>query len=332
MRRFGATACKAGLLVAAERPAGALPAAARSCWPNSSAGPPSQASGASQASARPRRASPRARPQVKQYGIPNARAFLAQHFPDGHALESAYVSPAVVGQVEAAVEEALAPGGGGWCDVLPHVPPALTAADAGALLGECKAAGAGGARLLAGTCVVSGGLLDALQARMMEAARKAADEAHQKRRAGGAGAAAAAGAQAAKAEGSKKAAAAAAKAEAESDDDDWDMGGKKGKKGKGGKKGGKGGSGGGGGGGGAKSKPSSKAASGAALADAGEPGGSALSVSALAQQVLEAHPDMEGAGAGGDLPEAVAAGEAWGDMVWGWVSGRRKGPRSRGSE
>lgn len=38
-------------------------------------------------------------PQVKQYGVPNAKQFLAQHFPDGVALESAYVSPAVVGQV-----------------------------------------------------------------------------------------------------------------------------------------------------------------------------------------------------------------------------------------
>jgi hypothetical protein len=37
--------------------------------------------------------------QVKQYGIPQPRAFLEQHFPDGAALESAFVSPAVVDQV-----------------------------------------------------------------------------------------------------------------------------------------------------------------------------------------------------------------------------------------
>lgn len=40
-------------------------------------------------------------PQVKQYGVPNAKQFLAQHFPDGVALDSAYVSPAVVDQVGA---------------------------------------------------------------------------------------------------------------------------------------------------------------------------------------------------------------------------------------
>jgi hypothetical protein len=42
------------------------------------------------------------RPQVKQYGIPAGRQFLAQHFPDGIALDSAYVSPAVVDQVRCA--------------------------------------------------------------------------------------------------------------------------------------------------------------------------------------------------------------------------------------
>lgn len=37
--------------------------------------------------------------QAKQYGIPGPSQFLAQHFPDGVALDSAFVSPAVVDQV-----------------------------------------------------------------------------------------------------------------------------------------------------------------------------------------------------------------------------------------
>lgn len=251
------------------------------------------------------------KPQVKQYGIPNARAFLAQHFPDGLALESAYVSPAVVDQVEATVEEALA--GGGWCDVLPHVPSILSTADATTLLAQCKAVGGGAAgqapRVLAGTCVVATAMLEAIQQQLLEAARKAADDAHKQRRAGGGGGAAPAPAAKA-AEGGKKAAAGAA-ATAESDEDDWDMGGKKGKKGKGGGKKAKGG---GGGGGGKAKGGSSKATSSAALADADSAaGGSVLSVASLAQRVVELHPDTEGAGADGDLPDAIATGALLGN-------------------
>lgn len=48
--------------------------------------------------------------QVSRYGIPAPRAFLAQHFPEGIALDSAYVAPSVVHHVEACVEEALTAG------------------------------------------------------------------------------------------------------------------------------------------------------------------------------------------------------------------------------
>ena len=49
-------------------------------------------------------------PQVSRYGIPVPRAFLQQHFPEGLALDSAFVAPSVVDQVEASVEEALSAG------------------------------------------------------------------------------------------------------------------------------------------------------------------------------------------------------------------------------
>ncbi len=48
--------------------------------------------------------------QVSKYGIPAPRQFLAQHFPEGIALDSTYVAPSVVDHVEACVEEALAAG------------------------------------------------------------------------------------------------------------------------------------------------------------------------------------------------------------------------------
>lgn len=41
-------------------------------------------------------------PQVAKYGVPNARQFLQQAFPDGVALSSAYLAPAVIEQVSAA--------------------------------------------------------------------------------------------------------------------------------------------------------------------------------------------------------------------------------------
>ncbi len=48
--------------------------------------------------------------QVSKYGIAAPRQFLPQHFPDGIALDSAFVAPSVVDQVEACAEEALQAG------------------------------------------------------------------------------------------------------------------------------------------------------------------------------------------------------------------------------
>ncbi len=58
-----------------------------------------------------RRARPPAlphRPQVRRTGIPNERAFLKTKYPEGLALESAYVSGVLLDQVDTAVEEACA--------------------------------------------------------------------------------------------------------------------------------------------------------------------------------------------------------------------------------
>ncbi|KAL4425678.1 hypothetical protein ABPG75_009694 [Micractinium tetrahymenae] len=246
---------------------------------------------------------------AKQYGIPAPKQFLAQHFPDGIALDSAFVSPAVVDQVEATVEEAMA--GGGWCDVAPHVPSILSLGDTAALLAKCKAVAAassgGQAQVLSGTCVVAAAMLEGIKQQLLEAARAAADEAHKAKKArggGGGGAAAAAAAKAAAAaEASSKKAAAAADS---GSDDDWDMGGKKGKKGKSGGKKGKGGGGGKAAKGGGGSSGGKAAGIQAAAAELGS-SSSVLSMDSLAQRVIELHPDTEGAGADGDLPSAIAS-------------------------
>lgn len=210
-------------------------------------------------------------------------------------------------QVEATVEEALA--GGVWCDVAPHVPSILSLSDTAALLAKCKAvaaaSSAGQAQVLSGTCVVAAAMLEGIKQQLLEAARTAAEEAHKakKARAGGGGGAAAAAAKAAAAGASGKKAAVAAESDS---DDDWDMGGRKGKKGKGGGKKGKGGGGGKATKGGGSSKPGGS--SQAAPADPGT-GGSVLSMDSLTQHVINLHPDTEAAGADGDLPAAIAAGE-----------------------
>ena len=44
---------------------------------------------------------------VTKLGIPSAQAYLQANFPDGIALETAFVGPELVQQLDAAVEEAL---------------------------------------------------------------------------------------------------------------------------------------------------------------------------------------------------------------------------------
>ncbi|GBF94592.1 hypothetical protein Rsub_06707 [Raphidocelis subcapitata] len=277
---------------------------------------------------------------ARRAGVGNDRAYLSAAFPDGIALETAFVSPSLLVQLDAAVEEAASQAG--WLDAATLLPPALSAADVSALLARCHAVAAaarggspergarkggkgGGAaaaaaaalseggeaprfrrvEVLAGSCVVAGPLLDALRERAEAEAKAAAREAIAERRAGGRGAGPS-GAKAAAAAAASAAAAAGKRAQAgdSDDDDDWGRGGKKGgKKGKGG--GGGGGKGGGGKGGGAAAKGGGKGAAAGAAAPDGADG--APTEQRLAELVLEAHPDMEAAGGGDpDLPEAVA--------------------------
>jgi hypothetical protein len=252
----------------------------------------------------------------------------------------AFVSPSLLVQLESGVDEVVSQGG--WVDAATLLPPALSQGDVAALLGRChaiasgaspergggrkaggKAASAAAAvlgggnadgprfrkvELLAGSCVVAGPLLEALRERAEAEAKEAAERAIRERRAGGGGGGVAGssgkggdGGGGGGGKGGKggQAASAAAAAAADSDDDDWGRGGKKG-----GKKGGKGGGKGGGGGGG----KGAKGGGGGGGAAGGEAGGDpALSLGRLVDAVVDAHPDMEGAGGGPGLGLGGAA-------------------------
>jgi hypothetical protein len=69
-------------------------------------------------------------------GVGNARAHLETLFPDGIALQTAFVAARLTDQVDAAVEEAL--DSGGWVDCLQAVPSVLSAGDTADLLARCS--------------------------------------------------------------------------------------------------------------------------------------------------------------------------------------------------
>jgi hypothetical protein len=271
-------------------------------------------------------------------GVSNPAQYLKEAFPDGLALSSAYISPAVCHQVEAAVEEAVQ--SGSWCDVISAVPSALTSTDAAQVLenlnygGGAVAGGGGkggkgssakktassatGVKILAETCAVSTVFMEKLKSVLCEEANKAAQEAHAAKKT----------AAAAKATSGGPAAAAAASTSSgkkggkgsgptmtvdDDSDDDWDMGKGKGKKGgKGGKKSGGGKSAGGGGG-----APASKQKGGGGAGSSTNNNNKAeapsaatasnLSLASLEHRIIKLHPDTEGAGAESDLPAALAA-------------------------
>lgn len=68
-------------------------------------------------------------------GIPQQR--LLSRFPEATALATVAVSPALVQQVDAAVQDAVV--GGGWCDMAAELPPDLDAEDVGMLLQQAPA-------------------------------------------------------------------------------------------------------------------------------------------------------------------------------------------------
>ena len=75
---------------------------------------------------------------VTKLGVTNAQQHLLELFPDGLALQSAFVAPTHVQQLDAAIEEALE--GGSWVDCLPLVPSVLSTADTVDLLSKVPAA------------------------------------------------------------------------------------------------------------------------------------------------------------------------------------------------
>ncbi|GAB4816872.1 hypothetical protein N2152v2_003918 [Parachlorella kessleri] len=237
---------------------------------------------------------------VSKYGIAAPRQFLPQHFPDGIALDSAFVAPSVVDQVEACAEEALQ--AGSWCDVQPVLPSILSTSDAAALLGRClprlqqpAGGGAGQARILSGTVIMAPSFLDSIREVLLEEARQAAEDAHRKQQGGAGQQGAPQGGEAAKGPSTQKPGGAAES----DDDDDWSTGKGKGKKGKA-KKGG-------------KALPAKSAGK---QGKAGKPqqaqqddtpaAASILTVGALAQRITSLHPDVEGAGADGELASDLA--------------------------
>ena len=87
---------------------------------------------------------------MTKHGIANPRQHVQGAFPGGIALETVFVNPSLLQQLDAAVEDAIT--SASWCDVQALLPPVLTAADAGALLGHSpQLQAAGGHRHLKNT-------------------------------------------------------------------------------------------------------------------------------------------------------------------------------------
>ena len=75
---------------------------------------------------------------VTKLGVASAQQHLLDLFPDGLALQSAFVAPTHVQQLDAAIEEALE--GDSWVDCQPLVPSVLSPADTVDLLSKVPAA------------------------------------------------------------------------------------------------------------------------------------------------------------------------------------------------
>jgi hypothetical protein len=166
------------------------------------------------------------------------RAWLAAAHPEGVHLESAMVSPALLDQLEAALEEALAEAG--WADIVAHLPPSLAPADAAAAAARSRLVArtvkSGGA-LLADCCVVSAQFLGSLTQLARDAGTAAAAASASRRASAAPPTAEADEARAAPAKGGKGSRGSRAGGGSDSDDAggaDWSTG-PKGKGGKGAK-------------------------------------------------------------------------------------------------
>ena len=73
---------------------------------------------------------------VAKLGITASKQHLQTSFPDGLPLDTAFVSPSVIHQLDASAEDAVA--SGSWCDLQALLPPALTHEDTAAVLEHCS--------------------------------------------------------------------------------------------------------------------------------------------------------------------------------------------------
>ena len=73
---------------------------------------------------------------VSKLLISSGKHHLQTTFPDGIPLETAFVNPTVVHQLDASAEDAAA--SGSWCDLQALLPPALTHDDIAVLLEHCS--------------------------------------------------------------------------------------------------------------------------------------------------------------------------------------------------
>jgi hypothetical protein len=230
---------------------------------------------------------------VRRAGVAQPRAWLAAQHPDGVHLDSAMVAPALLEQLDAAVEEALA--SAGWADVGAHLPPSLGPPDAVAAAARSPVVARtirDGGALLADSCVVNGAFLDAA-ADVAKAAGRSAAAAAASSRKSGATPEAATPPSAVKGRGTRPRRSDAGSG-SDGEDDDWTTGPKsKGKGGKGARgKGGKSGV--------------TPSPTGPARAQAAEPtSAAALSTAQLQQQLESAFTAVAHAG-DGSLSSALA--------------------------
>ena len=80
---------------------------------------------------------------MAKLGITASKQHLQATFPEGIPLETAFVSPSVIHQLDASAEDAVA--SGSWCDVQALLPPALTHEDTAAVLEHCSVMQSSGA-------------------------------------------------------------------------------------------------------------------------------------------------------------------------------------------
>ncbi|DBB10622.1 TPA: hypothetical protein ACH3X3_007133 [Trebouxia sp. C0006] len=249
---------------------------------------------------------------VSKLGISSGKHHLQTTFPDGIALETAFVNPTVVHQLDASAEDAAA--SGSWCDLQALLPPALTHDDITLLLEHCSVMQpsgqgktvTGACTLHAGTCIVSNVFQQQLREQVSSEARQAAESAQQQRRTITKTASTSqpsAGQQKSSNTKSGGKAAAAAAAADDSSEEDWDMSKSKGGKGKKGSKRKAAGR----GKGNTSAAPAAPKQSNKNQNQIDAAHSPELTVHALTDKVLEWHPDMEDAGSHGKLAHALAS-------------------------